>query len=87
MQSLKWWGISVGAVGNQMMLGSATSFTQGVIRVAILIYLIVGFPATFGIGLWLGDKWFGKMYRLAALPMAVGFMLYGLVASFLLLFW
>jgi hypothetical protein len=73
-----------------MILEPATSFVQGATRVVILTVLVIGFVASIGAGLWLGDKWFGKISRwnrIAGLPMGILFSLY-LVAAFLLVqFW
>jgi hypothetical protein len=71
-------------------LGPAHSFAQGATRIAILLVLVPGFFATFGVGIWLGSKWFGGFRggnRNAGLPLVVLFSIYFLLALVLARFW
>jgi hypothetical protein len=71
-----------------MILEPATSFAQGATRVAILTVLVVGFVSTIGCGFWLAGKWSGGLgSRASALPLAVLFPLYLLLALVLVQFW
>jgi hypothetical protein len=73
-----------------MDLGPAHSFSQGMTRIAILLILIPGFFVTFGVGMWMGDKWFGGFHvgnRWAATPVWLLFMIYGVIAIVLVQFW